>query len=55
MVAEINNENHVLYPPHNEVFIKKYKIIHKMMEPFVKIVDIQDVNPLNEVIIFKQY
>jgi hypothetical protein len=30
-------------------FIKKYKIIHKMMEPFVKIVDIQVVKAMYEV------
>jgi len=39
----------------NEVFIKKYKIIHKMMEPFVKIADIHGVNSMTEVIIFIQY
>ena len=38
-----------------EVFIKKCENIHKMMEPFVKIADIQVVISLYEVTIFEHY
>ena len=38
-----------------DVFIKKCKNNHKMMEPFVKIADIQGGNSIHEVTIFKQY